>query len=75
MCAPTQAEAEALAGERVSARDEEDFGFVGTPAQVIDQMRRFVALGVTYFALDCADFPARTTIESLIRQVLPALTG
>ena len=74
-CAPTQAEAEALAGDRVSARDEEDFGFVGTPERVIDQMRRFVALGVTYFAVDCSGFPALTTLETLITQVLPALNG
>jgi alkanesulfonate monooxygenase SsuD/methylene tetrahydromethanopterin reductase-like flavin-dependent oxidoreductase (luciferase family) len=72
-CAPTQAEAEALAGERVSGHDEEDFGFVGTPERVIEQMRRFVALGVTYFGVDCSGFPELTTLETLVAKVLPAL--
>jgi len=74
-CAPTQAEAEALAGDRGLAPDEDDFSFVGTPERVIDQMRRFVALGVTYFKVDCGGFPELTTLETLITQVLPALNG
>jgi alkanesulfonate monooxygenase SsuD/methylene tetrahydromethanopterin reductase-like flavin-dependent oxidoreductase (luciferase family) len=72
-CAPTEAEAKVLAGDRVSADDEEDFGFVGTPRQVIDQLRRFVDLGVDYFILDCSGFPNLTTLELLVDEVLPAL--
>ena len=70
-CARTQAEAEALTGDRVSAHNEDDFGFVGTPERIIEQMRQFVALGVTYFAVDCSGFPVLTT---LITKVVPAVT-
>ncbi len=72
-CAPTRAEAEALAGGLISADDDEDFGFVGTPAQVVEQMRPFIDLGVDYFMLDGAGFPKLTTLELLIAEVLPAL--
>jgi alkanesulfonate monooxygenase SsuD/methylene tetrahydromethanopterin reductase-like flavin-dependent oxidoreductase (luciferase family) len=47
--------------------------FVGTPAEVIEQMRPFVDLGVDYFMLDCGGFPRLTTVELLIWEVLPAL--
>ena len=70
-CAPTQAEAEELAGDRISADNDDDFGFVGTPERVIEQMRPFVELGVDYFMLDCGGFPRLTTLEMLIDQVLP----
>lgn len=73
-CAPTQREAEALSGDRFSASpDAPDFGFVGTPEQVIDQMRPFVALGVRHFKLDCADFPELRVLNLLIEEVLPVL--
>jgi alkanesulfonate monooxygenase SsuD/methylene tetrahydromethanopterin reductase-like flavin-dependent oxidoreductase (luciferase family) len=74
-CAPTQAEAEALAGDRFSSGSEEDFGFVGTPQQVLEQMQPFIDLGVETFMLDCAGFPKLTTLETLIAEVLPALNG
>jgi alkanesulfonate monooxygenase SsuD/methylene tetrahydromethanopterin reductase-like flavin-dependent oxidoreductase (luciferase family) len=70
-CAPTQAEAKALAGDRFSADDDNDFGFVGTPQQVVEQMRAFVEMGVDYFMLDCAGFPLLTTLELLVNEVLP----
>ena len=71
-CAPTQIEAEGFAGDRFSPGGDEDFGFVGTPQQVIDQMRPFVELGVDYFMLDCAGFPRLTTLEMLVDKVVPA---
>lgn len=74
-CAPTQAAAEALAGDRVSSSDDDDFGFVGTPTQVVEQMRPFIDLGVDYFMLDCSGFPKLTTLEMLINEVLPALNN
>jgi alkanesulfonate monooxygenase SsuD/methylene tetrahydromethanopterin reductase-like flavin-dependent oxidoreductase (luciferase family) len=71
-CAPTQAEAEDLAGNRFSAdNDDEDFGFVGTPQQVVEQMRAFVELGVDTFMLDYAGFPLLTTLELLVERVVP----
>jgi alkanesulfonate monooxygenase SsuD/methylene tetrahydromethanopterin reductase-like flavin-dependent oxidoreductase (luciferase family) len=73
-CAPTLREAEALAGDRFSADpDAADFGFIGTPEQIIEQMRPFIALGVSHFKLDSVDFPQVRGINLLIDEVLPAL--
>jgi alkanesulfonate monooxygenase SsuD/methylene tetrahydromethanopterin reductase-like flavin-dependent oxidoreductase (luciferase family) len=73
-CAPTQAEAAALVAGRWSADDDEDFDFVGTPQQLIEQMVPFIELGVDYFMLDCGGFPKLTTLEMLIHEVLPLLS-
>jgi alkanesulfonate monooxygenase SsuD/methylene tetrahydromethanopterin reductase-like flavin-dependent oxidoreductase (luciferase family) len=73
-CASTQEAARAFAGERFSADQVfDDFGFVGTPKQVLEQMRPFIELSVDYFMLDCSGFPDLTTLEMLIAEVLPAL--
>ena len=73
-CAPTQAEAERFAGDRYSANNpEDDFGFVGTPQQVIEQMQSFINLGVDSFMVDCGGFPNLTTLKMLINEVLPVL--
>lgn len=74
-CAPTHAQALRLAGDRRSADSDEDFDFVGTPQQVLDQMQPFVDLGVDYFMLDCGGFPELTTLETLVSEVLPAWNG
>lgn len=74
-CAPTQQDAEDLTSGRWSIDDPEDFGFVGTPQQVIDQMRPFIELGVDHFIFDCGGFPRLTTLELLIHEVLPALNA
>ena len=70
---PTQAEAERIAGTRYSTDPEDDFDFVGTPRQIIEQMRPFIDLGVTSFMVDCGGFPNLTTLELLINEVIPAL--
>jgi alkanesulfonate monooxygenase SsuD/methylene tetrahydromethanopterin reductase-like flavin-dependent oxidoreductase (luciferase family) len=76
VCAATQAEVEAIAGERYSTASAfDDFDFVGTPQQVIAQMRPFIDVGVDYFILDCGGFPKLTTLELLINEVLPALNA
>jgi alkanesulfonate monooxygenase SsuD/methylene tetrahydromethanopterin reductase-like flavin-dependent oxidoreductase (luciferase family) len=73
-CAPTQEQAEAIAGERYSAQaTADDFGFVGTPRQVVAQLRPFIDLGVDYFILDCGGFPDLTTLELLVSEVLPLI--
>jgi len=72
-CASTQEEAATLAKDRWSADDDEDFGFVGTPRQLIEQMRPFIDIGVDYFMFDCGGFPRLTTLEMLINEVLPVL--
>jgi alkanesulfonate monooxygenase SsuD/methylene tetrahydromethanopterin reductase-like flavin-dependent oxidoreductase (luciferase family) len=74
-CASTQQEAEAFTEGRWRIDDPEDFGFVGTPQQVIEQMRPFIELGIDYFMFDCGGFPRLTTLELLIKEVLPALNG
>jgi alkanesulfonate monooxygenase SsuD/methylene tetrahydromethanopterin reductase-like flavin-dependent oxidoreductase (luciferase family) len=69
LCAPTQAAVEALNANQMSPNN----AFVGTPAQLIKQMRPFVDLGVDYFMLSCGGFPNLTTLEMLVNEVLPAL--
>ena len=73
-CAPTREEAEVLAAGRV-VPDDEDFGFLGTPSEIVEQMRPFMSLGIDYFMLDCVDFPQLTTLEMLVDEVLPALNA
>jgi alkanesulfonate monooxygenase SsuD/methylene tetrahydromethanopterin reductase-like flavin-dependent oxidoreductase (luciferase family) len=73
-CAATQAAAEALAGDRFSAQaQEDDFGFVGTPEQIVEQMQSFIELGTRRFILDCAGFPDLTGLDLVLNEVLPAL--
>jgi len=72
-CAPTHQEAVDLARDRWSADDDEDFGFLGTPAQVLEQMKTFFEMGVDTFMFDCAGFPGSTTLRTLISDVTPGL--
>lgn len=72
-CAPTEAEAVDLAQGQWSADDDNDFGFLGTPDQVLEQMSAFVVMGVSTFILDCAGFPGQTTLVTLLEQVAPRL--
>lgn len=67
----TEEEVLKLTQGRIKAGD----AFVGTPAQVIEQMRPFVDLGVDYFMLGCGGFPDLTTVELLRDEVLPALNA
>jgi alkanesulfonate monooxygenase SsuD/methylene tetrahydromethanopterin reductase-like flavin-dependent oxidoreductase (luciferase family) len=79
VCAPTEQAVAELMRERAEAWEglgyETGEDFVGTPQQLIEQMQPFVELGVDYFMLDCGGFPALTTVELLIVEVLPALNG
>jgi len=70
-CAPTEAAAQTLANGRFTSAN----GFLGTPEQVIAQMRSFVEIGVDYFMVGSAGFPDMTTLELLLNQVLPALNA
>jgi alkanesulfonate monooxygenase SsuD/methylene tetrahydromethanopterin reductase-like flavin-dependent oxidoreductase (luciferase family) len=71
LCAPTKSEVEAL--RRYPGNPYHSF--IGTPAQVIQQMRPFVDLGIDYFMLQNDGFPNQTTLEMLIQEVLPALNS
>lgn len=78
VCAPTEAEVKELAAERSQLLGAEcayvaGEDFVGTPAQLIEQMQPFIELGVDCFLLDCGGFPRLTTVEMLVNEVLPAL--
>jgi alkanesulfonate monooxygenase SsuD/methylene tetrahydromethanopterin reductase-like flavin-dependent oxidoreductase (luciferase family) len=68
-CGRTEQEVEELSEGRLKAGSS----FVGTPAQIVEQMRPFVDLGVDYFMLNCGGFPRLTTLELLVNEVLPAL--
>jgi alkanesulfonate monooxygenase SsuD/methylene tetrahydromethanopterin reductase-like flavin-dependent oxidoreductase (luciferase family) len=76
VCAPTEPEVAALAAGRLEMGPGYGYqvgeDFVGTPAQIIEQMQPFVELGVDYFILDCGGFPRLTTVEMLVNEVLPA---
>jgi alkanesulfonate monooxygenase SsuD/methylene tetrahydromethanopterin reductase-like flavin-dependent oxidoreductase (luciferase family) len=75
ICASTQGEAEAIAGDLYAGNDSDNFDFVGTPQQIVEQMRPFIDMGVDYFMLDCGGFPRLTTLELLVNEVLPALNA
>jgi alkanesulfonate monooxygenase SsuD/methylene tetrahydromethanopterin reductase-like flavin-dependent oxidoreductase (luciferase family) len=74
-CAPTRSEAESFTEGRWSPDSVDDFGFVGTPNDLVEQMRPFIDEGIDYFMLDCGGFPELTTLELLAHEVLPALNA
>ena len=69
LCALTEAEVQSLNTIGISSAN----AFVGTPAQIIEQMQPFIELGVDYFMLSCGGFPQLTTLEMLVNEVLPVL--
>ncbi len=71
LCAPTEAAVEAINRQHVQAGPN----FIGTPAQVVEQMRPFIDLGVDYFMLTNQGFPDQTTLEMLNNEVIPMLNS
>jgi len=71
LCAPTEVGVEGLNKHHIPLGPN----FIGTPAQVIEQMRQFIDLGVDYFMLVNQAFPDLTTLQTLIDEVLPVLNG
>jgi alkanesulfonate monooxygenase SsuD/methylene tetrahydromethanopterin reductase-like flavin-dependent oxidoreductase (luciferase family) len=69
LCAPTEAYLKALN----TTNRTWDYGFVGTPAQIVEQMQPFIDLGVDYFMLENGSFPDLTTLELLVSEVIPVL--
>jgi alkanesulfonate monooxygenase SsuD/methylene tetrahydromethanopterin reductase-like flavin-dependent oxidoreductase (luciferase family) len=51
----------------------QDTPIVGTPAEVVEQLRRFTALGVDLFILAFADEPALTGINLFVNEVMPVI--
>ena len=64
---------EEAAKELTAGRFTTETAFLGTPAQIIDQLAPFIELGVDYFMLGSAGFPDLTTLELLVNEVLPVL--
>lgn len=71
LCAPTEIGVSDINKHRIPIGPN----FVGTPAQVVEEMRPFVDLGVDYFMLVNQAFPDLTTLQMLIDEVLPALNS
>ncbi len=64
---------ERAARERNSRSWEREGAFIGTPAQVIEQMQTFIDLGVSRFILEILDFSDAEVIGILKEDILPAL--
>jgi alkanesulfonate monooxygenase SsuD/methylene tetrahydromethanopterin reductase-like flavin-dependent oxidoreductase (luciferase family) len=67
VCGETEAAVKKLNTNNFSGESS----FIGTPAQLIEQMQQFVDLGVDYFMLRTGGFPDLTTVELLISEVMP----
>lgn len=65
----TEAEARALGGEQWTT----DNAFVGTPAQVVDQLQHFTGLGVDYFMVEVLGLPNPDVIGMVLEDVLPRI--
>ncbi len=71
LCAPTPVGVEGLNKNQLPIGPN----FIGTPAQVVEQMRQYIDLGVDYFMLVNQAFPDLTTLQMLVDEVLPALNS
>jgi len=65
VCAPSTHEARAIAGHRT--------GFIGTPAEVIEQFAPYIELGFDYFMLVSPQFPDPQSVDLFKREVIPSL--
>ena len=68
--APTRAAAEALAAASPFYAGA-DASLVGTPAQVIEQIEAWAALGVSQLQIRFADFPRADGIRLFMDEVMP----
>lgn len=74
--ATTRAEAQRLAEASPFYRNSDPTGsIVGSPADVLAQLRRYVDLGVSHFILRFADFPRLDGIMLFAETVAPELRG
>jgi alkanesulfonate monooxygenase SsuD/methylene tetrahydromethanopterin reductase-like flavin-dependent oxidoreductase (luciferase family) len=70
LCAPNESIIHELGAGRIH---NSSHAFVGTPKQIIEQMRPFIDLGIHYFILTCEGFPNLITLQTLVNDVLPQL--
>ncbi|NWG16778.1 MAG: LLM class flavin-dependent oxidoreductase [Chloroflexi bacterium] len=68
----TEAEAVEL-GQSGLLKWTRDNAFVGTPEQVIEQMRPFVELGVDYFMVEVLGLPDKRILKMLLEDLLPQI--
>jgi alkanesulfonate monooxygenase SsuD/methylene tetrahydromethanopterin reductase-like flavin-dependent oxidoreductase (luciferase family) len=68
------AETEAEAKRIAEASPYNNNQIIGTPAQVAEQFRAFVDLGVEYLIVRLLDFPDRKGIELFVQEVMPRLS-
>ena len=69
-----QAEAEARGLSRAD-KWTADNAFVGSPAQIAEQMRAFVAVGCDYFMVDIIGAPDPEPLGLFTQEVIPAVNG
>jgi alkanesulfonate monooxygenase SsuD/methylene tetrahydromethanopterin reductase-like flavin-dependent oxidoreductase (luciferase family) len=69
--AETEAEAQRIA----AASPYSNQPVIGTPAQVAEQLQRFIDLGVTHLIVRVIDFPKLEGIELFAREVIPQLAA
>ncbi len=67
-----QAEVDRRANSRLKPYTT-DNAFVGTPAQVVEQMAEFVAVGVDYFMIDIIELAKPDVMGMLLEDILPKL--
>ena len=67
------AETEAEARRIVEASPYNKDPIVGTPAQVAEQLQKFVDIGVEYLIVRTVDFPSAAGIELFAKEVIPLL--
>lgn len=65
-CAPTTEEARALVGRWPTS-------IIGTPAEVVEQFRPYIELGIDYFMIGVPGFPDPTPLHLLATEVIPIL--
>ncbi|GCF11386.1 LLM class flavin-dependent oxidoreductase [Dictyobacter arantiisoli] len=71
ICAPNESIVHELATGKIQ---NSSHAFVGTPKQIIAQIRPFIDLGIDYFILSCEGFPNLITLQTLVNDVLPQLS-
>ncbi len=69
--APSEAEAQRIA----ASSPYNNYPIIGTPAQVAEQLRAFLDLGVTYLIVRLLDFPNTAGIQLFMDEVMPLLQG
>jgi alkanesulfonate monooxygenase SsuD/methylene tetrahydromethanopterin reductase-like flavin-dependent oxidoreductase (luciferase family) len=47
--------------------------FVGTPAQIVEQMMPFVKMGVDYFMIDILGLPNPDILGMVVEEIVPGI--